>query len=437
MLPRDKMSRLQEIDRNSGAHARLKALFDEGSFVETEALLDAGVITGYGTVEGCPCFAYAQSNGVFTSGSAERVRRLYELAQKNGAPVAAVFDSPGADLKEGVELLSAYGMLLRAANNLSGVIPQIAIITGSCLGTSALLAAAADFVIAAQDAEFYLTSSDKAESVAEAGIAHLVSADADAAVADARRLIALLPSNNLDVAPMYDFAAPADASALRDAEPDAEAAICAAADANSLLKLSDGFAPEVLTRLGTIAGQPAAFVGVSGELSASGCRKIVRFAKFADAFTIPLLTFLDASGFAEDGVSALTYYAKLANVYAEATCPQLAVVIGRAYGPVFTALAGKGSNADAVYAWPNAVISPLRPETAVTILYNDQISAEHTREQLISEYEDGEASAFSAAALGALDDVIDPAATRSALVSALSMISSKREAHLPKKHTTL
>ena len=437
MLPRDKMSRLQEIDRGTGAHERLTALFDEGSFVETEAMLDAGVVTGYGTVEGCPCFAYAQKDGVFSSASAERVRRLYALAQKNGAPVAAIFDSPGAKLTEGVELLSAYGVLLHAANSLSGVIPQIAVVTGACLGTSALLAAASDFVIAVKDAELYLSASDKTESAAEAGIAHRTAEDAGAAIADARRLIALLPSNNLDAAPMYDFAAPAAADALRDEEPDVEAAIRAAADEDSLLALSEGYAPEALTFLGTVAGQPAAFAGVSGELTAQGCRKLVRFAKFADAFSLPLLTFLDTPGFAEDGVSAITYYAKLANVYAEATCPQLAVVIGRAYGPVFTALAGKGANADAVYAWPNAVISPLRPETAVSILYNDRISAEHTRAQLVSEYEDGEASAFAAAAQGALDDVIDPAQTRAAVVSALGMISGKRESRLAKKHTTL
>ena len=166
MLPRDKMSRLQEINRSSDAHARLKALFDEGSFTEIDAMLDAGVVTGRGTVEGSPCFAYAQANGVFTAASAERVRRLYVLAQKNGAPVVGIFDSPGAKLTEGVELLSAYGVLLRAANSLSGVIPQIAVVTGACLGTSALLAAAADFVIAAKDAEFYLTAADSAESPA-------------------------------------------------------------------------------------------------------------------------------------------------------------------------------------------------------------------------------------------------------------------------------
>ena len=93
--------------------------------------------------------------------------------------------------------------------------------------------------------------------------------------------------------------------------------------------------------------------------------------------------------------------AKLAHVYAEATTPKVAVIVGKAYGSACVALAGRGANADYAIAWPNAVISALAPETA---------------------------------ARGHIDDVVDPADTRAAVISALDMLAGKRVSTLPKKH---
>ena len=76
---------------------------------------------------------------------AAKLKKLYDLALKNGAPVVGIYDSLGGKLKEGNELLTAYGSVLNAVSTLSGVVPQISVVLSDCLGTSAITAASADF----------------------------------------------------------------------------------------------------------------------------------------------------------------------------------------------------------------------------------------------------------------------------------------------------
>ena len=129
--------------------------------------------------------------------------------------------------------------------------------------------------------------------------------------------------------------------------------------------------------------------------------------------------------------------AKLAHVYAEATTPKIAVICGAAYGSAYVALAGRGANADYAVAWPGAVISALSPATAVAFMEGDKITKDKTRAQVEAEYAANEAGAVAAAAKGHIDDVVDPANTRAAVVSAIDMLIGKRVSRLPKKHANI
>ena len=145
---------------------------------------------------------------------------------------------------------------------------------------------------------------------------------------------------------------------------------------------------------------------------------------------------MDAAGF-----ECLQGAAKLSHAYAEATTAKLTVVTGRAYGPVYIAAAGKSAGADVVLAWPSAVISPLAPETAVHILWQDKLAAmtDPTKERpaLAEEYAETACSPLAAAADGFVTDVIPPAETKAKLVAMMDMLSGKRVSRLPKKHSNL
>lgn len=441
-----KLAKLEEVkavcQTASAARERITALFDEGTFVETSGFVacgDAGVgvITGYGSVDGSIVYAFSQDvtvmGGAVSRAHAEKIARLYELAVKNGAPVVAIFDSNGAKISEGPEVLSCYQKILALSNNLSGVVPQVAVVAGSCVGISAMMAASADLVVMAEDAELYLTAGSDASSAAAAanGVAHLVCADAMAAVAKARELVSILPLNNLSIAPISEGTEAAAGVVDNTADSaDLAAALC---DADSVIELKKEFAPHVFTALATLDGSTVGVVSVKGELCGKCAAKAASFVRFCDSFSLPVISLVDTCGFKKD--SCIAAAAGLSAAYADATTAKVTVYTGKAIGAAGIAF----GNADLRIAWPTAVISALDPEAAVEFFWHDKLKGaedlDARRTQLAEEYADTEASPYQAASAGMVDDVIAPAATRSALIAGLDALASKRVSRLPKKHS--
>ena len=192
--------------------------------------------------------------------------------------------------------------------------------------------------------------------------------------------------------------------------------------------------------MGVTVGVVSTAAGEDGRLDSDSCRKAARFVRFCDTFAIPVVTLIDSVGF-ERSVEAELHSGirdavMLSSAYAEATCPKISVVTGKAVGPVFSVLAGRG-NADAVFATPQAVISSLPSETAVSILWNDRIAAGEQRPALITEYEATQASALKAAEMGYVDDVVELSSLRERLYVALEMLAGKRASTLAKKHSNM
>lgn len=451
-----------EARKATPARERLTALFDPDTFVEVGALVKngcdgAGVITGHGLVEGSPVYAFSQDVTVKSGAVGEmhgsKIKKLYELALKTGAPVVGIFDSKGASIGEGLDAMNAYGDLLCWTNNLSGVVPQISLVLGVCAGSAAMIAASADFVIMSEGGEFFLNTGDADKSAAaeaaKAGVAHIVEKDEPAAIAAARTLLSMLPVNNLSMSPMREFApVPGGENTLAAAAADIrgadlfEAAKCAL-DEGSVVELQKDYAPDAKAALATLNGVTVGLVvaSASGTMDHNGCSKIARFASICDSFQIPLITFVNcakfASGCAHGFRGGVREVAKLAHVYAEATTVKIAVIAGDAFGSAFVALAGRGANADLAVAWPCAALGALSPETAVAFMEGGKITAEKTRAQVEAEYAATEASPFAAAAKGNIDDVIEASETRATLVSALEILASKRISRLPKKHANI
>lgn len=448
--------------KDTAARRRIEALFDPDTFVEVGALVKngcdgAGVITGYGLVDGSPVYTFAQDtsvrNGAVGAAHGSKIKKIYELALKSGAPVVGIYDSNGAAIDEGLDAMAAYGDMLCWTNNLSGVVPQVSVVLGPCAGCAAMIAASADFVVASEQAELFLAPGDEAcdaKNAALSGVAHLVEKDEAAAVAAARRLIALLPSNNLSALPLCEFreadkaAAALEAAAKAMDKADMMKIIDSVADAGSVIELQKDFTKcGVHVALGTVAGSTVGFVAASdsGKVCSNGSSKIARFVAICDSFQIPVVTFVNCAGFAATNGHAfrggVREVAKLAHVYAEATTPKIAVICGAAYGSAYVALAGRGANADYAVAWPDAVISALSPATAVAFMEGDKITKDKTRAQVEAEYAANEAGAVAAAAKGHIDDVVDPADTRAAVVSAIDMLIGKRVSRLPKKHANI
>ena len=126
---------IAEMEQTAASEAanKLISLFDEDSFVELGKFVGAngektGVVSGYGYVDGAVVYAYAQDTsvnaGAVNTAAALKIKKVYELALKNGAPVIGIFDSKGGDIKEGMKTLGAYGEIAKMSAALSGAVPQ-------------------------------------------------------------------------------------------------------------------------------------------------------------------------------------------------------------------------------------------------------------------------------------------------------------------------
>ena len=435
-----------KVNTSGSARTRLTYLFDDGNFTELDTYLTAGsglagVITAFGYVEGNPVYAFSQDvdekDGAMTSVQAEKIAKVYDLAAKTGVPVVGIYDSLGADVSNNGEALNSYGKLLMWASNLSGVVPQISVVAGTCSGCSAILAETADFTIVTEDAKFYVAPNGKdnyAEIAAENGTASVVAKDDKEAVEKAKEILNKLPQNNLSPVPMYEFA-----------EPSANSGVEAVFDAESLTEISADYGKSAYTALATLGGATVGVISTDkteDKLTADDCTKIARFVRTCDAYAIPVVTFVDTEGFeADETAGAVKSMSMVAHAYAEATTIKVSVVTGKAYGAAFMALAGKGANADLTYALESAVISALNPVTAVEFLNHDALKGAKDlnaeRNALADKYAKEQASAALAAAEGCVDGVIGTSEIRKTLVNSIEILAGKRLSRLPKKHSNI
>lgn len=446
-----------QIEKNMDCQARtrLSYLFDDGKYTEINSYAKendclTGVVTAYGYVNGNAVYAFSQdksiNNGAVGPAHAAKIAKLYSLAAKTGTPVIGIHDSNGAFVNGTAESLTAYGELINAASVISGVVPQISVVAGTCAGSAALFACSSDFIIMTKDAEFFMTpaftkeNSGSASDAAANGIAAAVCDDDKAAIEKAKELLNLMPVNNLAPLPMFEYNEPETAVSA-----DFNSLINGVCDAESIIELYAEFGKASYTALATVNGATvgiAATNKTSDKLTDADCSKLSRFIRTCDAFAVPVITFVDTEGFdAADAISGVKSMTQLANCYAEATTAKISVITGKAVGPAFIALAGKDISSDFTYIWESACVSPLAPLSAVEFLWHDKLKGaadvNAKRNELAEEYKATLASAESAAASGAVDEIISVSSTREAIISALDILSSKRVTKLPKKHNNI
>ncbi len=455
-MAKKSLAEMEQALTDSKARQRLLKLFDE-SFDEEEPFVEinkfvspdgdtAGVITACGTIAGVDVYAFSQDvtvkGGAMSKAAATKIKKLYDLAVKNGAPVIAIYDSKGGNIAEGANTLKAYADMANAAAKLSGVVPQISFVAGVCGGAAAMTACMADFVVMTEKSEFFMTAPFVAEdgnmegagsaaNAAKSGVAAIVEKDEDEAINKIRDLIRLLPTNNLE----KGFCDPSDASideittSLKGMDM-----IKAIANDRILFELYKDFGSCSVVALGEIQGIVTGFITVQGKITANDSAKIARFVSFCDAFSIPVVTILDSEGF-DGGVAAelagsIRDAAKLAQVYMSATTAKVTAITGKAYGSAYCAFAPAS---DIVIADESAAISVTSPKAAVIFLKGDELNGTNEA-QLVADYEANEASPFTLAGQGQVDMVVETENLRDAIGEAVCMLDSKRAGTPKRKH---
>lgn len=448
--------------RGADAMTRIRSLFDAKTFVELSAYTKRsfhemgsakdseleGVICGYGAVDGHLVFAFAQDSsrmkGALDAAHAKKIADLYEMAIKNGSPVVGIFDCAGADIFEGTDALAGYGRIMRAVSDASGRVPQIAVITGNCIGTFAAIAAMYDFVVRTEDGKLYVNSPalSGVEGAADCLLSYTASEEGEA-LGFTRKLLSFLPQNS-GTGVVVEAATDDLNRALSDMDTDGDvhAILSAISDRGDYAELGAGSTPALVTALTSIAGVRCGILASNyasdeGKLTAAAARKAARFVSLCDAFSLPLVTLVNTRGFAIDAENEKLGFAaelgKLAMAYTTSTNPKVTVVLGHAIGGAYTLLGSKSVGADVAYALESAEIGTLNAASAVAFALNESISTETSRRDLEQEWLTKLASPVAAASLGHIDDIISCAEMRARIASALFLLAAKGTA-APRRH---
>ncbi|MGA1171496.1 MAG: acyl-CoA carboxylase subunit beta, partial [Aquiluna sp.] len=443
------------------ARERVEMLLDDGSFVEVDEFvrhransfgMDAkrpygdSVVTGFGTIHGRQVAVYSQDFTIFGGSLGEaagnKIIKIMELAIKSGVPIIGMLDSGGARIQEGVIALGKYGEIFRLNTHASGVIPQISIIMGPAAGGAVYSPALTDFVIMVdKTSNMFVTGPDVIKTVTgedvgmeelggarahneTSGVAHYLASDEEDAIDYVQSLVGFLPENNLSDTITYQSEAELEITdadrALNTLVPDSpnqpydmQSVIRAVVDEGEFLEIQPLYAPNIIVGFARVDGQSVGIVAnqplqMAGTLNINAGEKAARFVRFCDAFSIPILTFVDVPGYLpgtdQEWAGVIRRGAKLLYAYAEATVPLITVITRKAYGGAYIVMGSKQLGADINLAWPTAEIAVMGGQGAVNILFRDKIKEAEAsgadiakvRDELAKEYTYNVASPFLA-----------------------------------------
>ena len=428
----------------------------------SRAIPGDGVVGGTGTVNGRPIACYAQ-DGSYLGGSlgerhADTIVRVLSLAGRAKIPVVAFVESGGARMQEGTAALAGYGRIFRETVALTGIVPQISIVSGASAGGGAYSPALTDVIVMTEDAAMFLTGPGVVrEALGEEidaaslggprvhdrnGVCHLVERDEASAAARVRALLGYLPGTAGQAAPRCDALDPElpDPGAVVPTEPrqsyDVRAALRAIVDGGSLLELCPRWARNVVTTLARLDGRPVGIVAnqprhLGGVLDAEGSEKAARFVGFCNSFGLPLIAVVDTPGFMpgskQEQSGVIRHGASLVRAFAAARVPKFTVVLRKSYGGAYITMNSRDLGADLVLAWPGAELGIMSARAAVGIVHRRELKAaddpDAERILLADAYARDHLLAEASAASGFIDEIVEPAETRARLAWALRALA--------------
>ncbi|MBK7858797.1 MAG: acyl-CoA carboxylase subunit beta [Archangiaceae bacterium] len=437
------------------------------------------VITGVGQVHGRPVAAaiydFTVHGGSISDIGERKVTRMRDIALKSRIPMVWLIDSAGAriDASAGIDAkrLAGFadtGYMFREQVVLSGVVPQVGAMVGPGAAGTAYIPALADFVPMVKGTSSiaiggpYLVESVVGEKVTEeelggskvhndiSGVADAEYADDPTCLEAIREYLSFFPSHCEEKPPRRQSADPAS---RRDDELlkvvpenprqafDMHKVILSLVDDRKFFPMKPKWARSMITGFGRIDGWPVGFVAnnsmfFGGVLDVNSADKAARFVNLCDAFNIPLVFLQDTPGFMVgtkvEQAGIIRHGAKMLYAVSSATVPKMTVVVRKGYGAGYYVMNGRAYEPDLLVAWPNAEIGLMGPEGLVSIgarkLLQGAESPEQAKEmkaQLVESLR-SQVSIYRTAALGMIDDVIDPRDTRRLLARTLQRTANKK-----------
>jgi len=468
------------------ARERIDYFFDPGTFTEIGLFVKhrttafgmdkreipaEGIITGFGKVNGRNVVAMAEDYmamaGTFGEYHGRKLAHALDFAKEKGWPFVGMNDSGGARLQEGMDTLESYGWTFHSQILASGVIPQIALLMGPCLGGQAYHPVMQDFLIQCKTIGFMgiagpafvetqlgekITleelSGYKAHAV-KSGCTHIVADDDRDALDKCKKLLSFLPSNNREKPPRIETKDAAERVVPeldtiipdRLTQPyDMKNVLRAIVDDGDFFETMELHARSVITGFARFNGRPVGIFAnqpmhAAGIIDIDAADKGARFIRFCDLFNIPMVTLGDCPGYMigseQDWKGILRHGAKLLFAWADATVPLISIMVRKSYAGAHYGMLDKAIGADFVFAWPTARVTIVGADTAASVIFAREIrespKPEETRASRIREFSELYENPYLSAERGYTDDIIMPSDTRKMINRALDALENKWE----------
>ncbi len=478
------------------ARERIEYFFDSGTFTEIGMFVKhritafgmadkdvpaEGVVVGYGKVNGRMVMAaaedYTAMAGTFGEYHGKKFAQAIDMAKEMGIPFVGMNDSGGARLQEGMDTLEAYAWLFRSQNLASGIIPQIALLMGPCLGGQAYHPVMQDFVFQCRktgfmgiagpafvktqlgiDIDLETLCGIEAHAV-KSGCTHVVVEDDRDCLDKTKELLAFLPQNNGEKPARIDTgdAAGRPVPELDGLVPehslmpyDMHEIIHRIVDSGYFFEIMPDFAKNVIIGFARFSGRVTGVVAsqpnwMGGVIDCNAADKVARFVRFCDLFNIPLVNIHDTPAFMigpfEEWKGILRHGAKMLYAYIDATVPKVTVIIRKSFAGAYLGMCCKDTGADMVFAWPEATVTIVGAETAASVIFAKEIKSagnpEEVKAKRIQEYRDLYENPYRAAERGYIDEVIMPHETRQRICAALDLLENKSVARPWRKYSNI
>lgn len=458
---------------------RLDILLDPDSFHEigmhtrsqdpglTDRTPADGLVTGAGLIDGRPVFVAADDPSVLvgTRGQVaeEKLTRLREMAIRDKRPFIMLSEAGAARLQESRGAISAsLGKGMEQHFRMSGHVPMVSVIMGHSFGGPSFMAAMGDFTIKVSGTGYMgmsgpplvkvgLGKDVTAEEIGGdqmamkiTGQADLVAKDERAALMDVRRYLSYFPSSSNQLPPLMPARqapceTPEGRLKLADYVPVNQrraynmlGLLELIVDEGSLFVTRPQYGPSMVTAFARMQGQPIGIIAnnpmqLGGAIDESGARKARKMIELCDAFHIPLVFLCDTPGFMVgpdvEKHRMVSLCARLVNALMAASVPRATIVLRKAVGMAYIAMCGRACEPDGLVAWPGAFFDVMGPEAGVLLIHGKEIEADadpQARKAALLEELAKAASAFKAAELGIIDDVIEPIETRDMILRTLA-----------------
>ena len=479
LLPRERVDRL--LDRGSpflelSTLAGYKMHDDDGK----RSISGGSCIIGIGFVQGRRCMVNASDSaikgGAISPMGLRKALRAQEVALQSRLPCINLVESAGANLLYQSELFVEGGRVFANMARLSAAgLPQITVVHGSSTAGGAYIPGLSDYVIVVKErSRIFLAGPPLVKAAlgedadeetlggalmhtSVSGTAEYMAQDDAHALEIARELMGKLPWDEQHAVPRPG-AAPRpprfDPEELLGIVPvdyrqpyDVREVIARIVDDSDFLDFKPAYGAQTVCGHARIEGQAVGIIGNNGPIFPQGAAKAGHFIQACCQSGTPIVYLQNTTGYMvgteaeQDGI--VKHGAKMIQAVANATVPQLTILLGGSFGAGNYGMCGRSFDPRFIFAWPNARISVMGGEQAAKVMEIITRAKFERQGVKVSDLDmekmtgairdklDAEAGALFATARLWDDGVIDPRDTRRVLATSLAIC---REAEARRLH---